>query len=194
MEKRDVIAFFDRCAPGWDADMIKSDEIIGKILDNAEVSEGMDVLDVACGTGVMFPYYLDRKVASVTAVDISPEMVKIAAAKYPEENITVLCADVEELDPSMQFDCIMVYNAFPHFPDPQRLIATLASHLTPGGTLTVAHGMSRAQIDHRHEGPASKVSLGLMHEDALAAIFAQHLTVTVKISDDQMYQVTGIKQ
>ena len=81
MEKRDVIEFFDRCAPGWDAGMIKNDEIIGKILDNAEVSEGMDVLDVACGTGVMFPYYLDRKVASVTGIDISPEMAKIAAGK-----------------------------------------------------------------------------------------------------------------
>lgn len=194
MHKEDIIQFFDRLAPQWDADMIRSDEKIAKIMDGAGIQPGTHILDVACGTGVLFPDYLARQVGSVTAVDISPEMVKIAAAKYPEENITVLCADVEELDPSMQFDCIMVYNAFPHFPDPQRLIATLASHLTPGGTLTVAHGMSRAQIDHRHEGPASKVSLGLMHEDALAAIFAQHLTVTVKISDDQMYQVTGTKR
>ena len=36
MEKKDVIAFFDRCAPSWDAEMIKSDRIIGNILDNAE--------------------------------------------------------------------------------------------------------------------------------------------------------------
>ena len=82
MEKKDVIEFFDRMASNWDADMIKSDEKIGKILDNAEVGEGMEVLDVACGTGVMFPYYLARKVASVTGIDISPEMAKIAAAKF----------------------------------------------------------------------------------------------------------------
>ena len=55
MQKKDVIAFFDRCAANWDAEMIKNDEIIEKILDNAEVAEGMDILDVACGTGVMFP-------------------------------------------------------------------------------------------------------------------------------------------
>jgi demethylmenaquinone methyltransferase/2-methoxy-6-polyprenyl-1,4-benzoquinol methylase len=36
--------------------MIKSDVIIGKILDNVEVGAGMDILDVACGTGVMFDY------------------------------------------------------------------------------------------------------------------------------------------
>ena len=40
MNKQDVIEFFDRMAPDWDADMIKSDEIIGKILDNAEIGAG----------------------------------------------------------------------------------------------------------------------------------------------------------
>ena len=130
MEKRDVIEFFDRCAPNWDADMIKSDEIIGKILDNAEVSEGMDVLDVACGTGVMFPYYLERGVASVTGIDISPEMAKIAAWKFADqENIRVICGDVEDYDFGKKFDRIVVYNAFPHFSNPKRLIATLADLL-----------------------------------------------------------------
>ena len=74
MNKQDVIEFFDRCAPSWDADMIKNDVTIGKILDNAEIEAGQDILDVACGTGVMFPYYLLRGVASVTGIDISPEM------------------------------------------------------------------------------------------------------------------------
>ena len=36
MKKQDVIAFFDRCAPTWDAEMIKSDSIINTILSNAE--------------------------------------------------------------------------------------------------------------------------------------------------------------
>ena len=87
----------------------------------------------------------------------------------------------------------MVYNAFPHFPEPEALIATLSNLLKPGGTLTVAHGMSRAAIDRHHEGSASKVSIGLMHEDALETLFAEHLTVTVKISNERMYQVTGRK-
>ena len=82
MNKQDVIEFFDRVAASWDADMIKNDAIIGKILDNAEVEAGHHVLDVACGTGVMFPYYLERGVASVTGIDISPEMAKIAGEKF----------------------------------------------------------------------------------------------------------------
>ena len=109
MEKKDIIAFFDRCAPTWDAEMIKSDVKIGRILDNAEVGAGMDVLDVACGTGVLFDYYLSRG-ALVTGIDISPEMV--ARARDKAADIEVICADVEEFSFKTKFDCIIVYNAF----------------------------------------------------------------------------------
>ena len=195
MEKRDVIEFFDRCAPNWDADMIKSDEIIGRILDNAEVSAGMDILDVACGTGVMFPYYMERGAASVTGIDISPEMAKIAAAKFADQkNIRVLCGDVEEYSFDRKFDRIVVYNAFPHFPNPKRLIATLADLLKEGGRLTIAHGQSREAIDGHHHGPASKVSNGLMRADALKALFDPHFEVEIMVSNSRMYQVSGFKR
>lgn len=191
MNKQDVISFFDRLAPQWDADMIRHDDIISAILDNAGIREGKSVLDVACGTGVLFPDYLARNVKSVTAIDISPEMVRIAREKFTQAK--VICGDVETVEFGEKFDCIVVYNAFPHFPEPERLIATLAGLLRPGGTLTVAHGMSRAAIDHHHEGAASKVSIGLIHEDDLAGIFAKYLRVTTKISNDRMYQVVGEK-
>ena len=195
MNKKDVIAFFDRCAPTWDAEMVKSDAIIGKILDNAEVGEGMDVLDVACGTGVMFDYYLQRNVASVTGIDISPKMVKIAAEKYAgEPKVQVLCGDVEEAVFDRKFDRIVVYNAFPHFPEPKRLIRTLAGFLKEDGRLTVAHGMSREAIDNHHSGSASKVSNGLMAADSLKKIFDAHFEVEIMISNRQMYQVSGVKR
>ncbi len=195
MNKQDVIQFFDRLAPQWDADMIKNDTIIRTILDNAEVTEGQDILDVACGTGVMFPYYLERNVASVTGIDISSEMAKIAAEKHAHiPNVTVLCGDVEETAFERKFDRIVVYNAFPHFPNPQRLIATLAGLLKEGGRLTIAHGQSREAIDGHHSGAASKVSMGLMSADSLKALFDPHFEVEAVISNRRMYQVSGVKR
>ena len=195
MEKKDVIEFFDRCAPSWDAEMIKSDVKINKILDNTEVGEGMDILDVACGTGVMFPYYLQRNVASVTGIDISPEMAKIAAAKHAgESKVQVICGDVEEYAFGRKFDRIVVYNAFPHFPYPKRLIKTLAGLLKEDGRLTIAHGMSREAIDGHHSGSASKVSNGLMSAENLKRIFDAHFDVEVVISNRHMYQVSGVKR
>ncbi len=87
IETKEVIEFFDRLAPGWDAEMIRSDEIINTILDNAAVTGGKDILDVACGTGVLTPDYLKRNVASVTGIDISPKMAEIARAKFLQERV-----------------------------------------------------------------------------------------------------------
>ena len=193
IEKNDVISFFDKCAPTWDAEMIRDDAIIGTILDNAHIHGGEKVLDVACGTGVLIDDYLQRDVASVTGVDISPEMIRRAREKFSDSRVSFLCGDVETVDLAPDFDVIVVYNAFPHFPDPTALIARLSSLLKSGGILTVAHGMSREKIDAHHHNVAHSVSMGLMKADRLAAIFAEHLDVTAVISDEKMYQVVGKK-
>lgn len=195
MNKKDVIEFFDRCAAWWDGEQVTNDEIINCILDNVQVKEGVDVLDVACGTGVMIPYYLRRNAASVIGIDISPEMAKLAAEKFAaEERVQIVCGDVEETAFPRKFDVVVVYNAFPHFPEPQKLIARLAELLKDGGRMTIAHGASRKEIDSCHEGPASKVSNGLMTAEELVKLFQPYFEVETVISDERMYQVSGVKR
>ena len=130
----------------------------------------------------------------LTGVDIAPEMIRIAQEKFPLEQVDFLCGDVEELPLEPVYDCIVVYNAFPHFPEPERLVRRLAGLLKPGGRLTIAHGQSRAAIDNHHKGRASKVSCGLVSEHVLAAMMRKYLRLEVKISDDRMYQVSGIRK
>ena len=191
MNKETVISFFDRCAPWWDSDMIRDEEIIATILDNGGIRAGIHVLDVACGTGVLFPDYLQRGVASVTGIDISPEMAKLAQEKFPQ--VKVICGDVEETEFEQQFDAVMVYNAFPHFPEPQRLIRVLAGLTKTGGRLSVAHSMSREALTKHHER-ASAVSIELIHERELAVLMEPWFHVDVVISDDRMYQVSGVRK
>ena len=191
MEKKDIAEFFDRCASWWDDDMIRNEDIIATILDNGGIREGIHVLDVACGTGVLFPDYLNRGVASVTGIDISPEMAKIAQSKFPE--VRVLCGDVETAQFEQEFDAVMVYNAFPHFPDPAHLIEVLAKLVKPGGRLSVAHGMSRAALTDHHKR-ASKVSIDLLEAGELTALFQPYFEVDLVISNDRMYQVSGVRR
>ena len=44
IERSDVISFFDRCAPDWDAEMIRNEPVIRTILDNADIRAGVDCL------------------------------------------------------------------------------------------------------------------------------------------------------
>ncbi len=191
INKNDVIKFFDMYAADWDAKMVRDDKIIGTILDNAGVRAGSRVLDVACGTGVLIPDYLARGVESVTAIDISPEMVKIAQGKFNQPNVRIMCGDVMVADIGGDYDAIVIYNAFPHFAEPEKLVEILSDKLKKGGRFTVAHGMSRERIDDHHKGAASKVSNVLMEAEKLAEIFNRYINTIQIISDDKMYQVVG---
>ena len=92
MDKNSIEAFFDRAASSWDDEMIKDDLIIKIILDNAKVEKDNTVLDVACGTGVMIPYYLDRG-AYPTGIDLSKKMIEIASNKF--KDVEFIWGDVE---------------------------------------------------------------------------------------------------
>ena len=193
MNKEDVMEYFDRCAPHWDDAAVHDDGIIDQILDNAHVHAGTDVLDVACGTGILIPDYLRRGAASVTGVDLSQNMIAAAQRKFRRDNVRFLCADIEQTNLTQRFDCVVVYNAFPHFPDPRSLVKKLIGYLKPNGTLTVAHGMSREALARHHAGAAAAVSVDLIDENELALLFAPELCVTTKLSNDRMYQVAGVR-
>ena len=193
MDKGEIAAFFDRLAPSWDEYSRPEEAVLEKILDLARLSPGDDVLDVACGIGVMFPHYLARGAASVTGIDLSREMVRRAEALYAHEpRVRVVWGDAETADLGRTFDAAVIHNALPHFPDPRGLIAALSRWVRPGGRLTVAHSAGREVINACHHG-AEHVSRGLMPARELAELFAPWFTVETLADDETMYLVTGVR-
>lgn len=191
MDKKEIADFFDTYAASWDDNLVRNEDVINYILDKSDVVSGIDVLDVASGTGVLFPDYISRNVSSVTGIDISPEMVKIAGQKFPETEI--ICGDAETYFFEKKYDVIMIYNAFPHFTDQKKLIENLSDYLKSGGRLTVAHGMSMKELEKCHSGAAEKVSVPLIQKEDLCEIMSEFLEVDIMISDDRMYMVSGKK-
>lgn len=194
MNKKEIAAFFDRLAPEWDAGMVKSDEKINFILDCAEVGRDSVVLDVACGTGVLFPYYLSRNVSRVTGVDLSTEMARIAAGKLHDPRIEVVCGDIEELTPDRVYDSAVIYNAFPHFECPERLVERLSHWIKEGGRVTVAHGMSLSALHRHHSGRAESVSREMLTAQKLSQVLSPYFDVDTAVSDDEKYVVSGKKR
>jgi demethylmenaquinone methyltransferase/2-methoxy-6-polyprenyl-1,4-benzoquinol methylase len=194
MDKQAVIRFFDQLAPSWDREAVHDAAKLEIILDHAGIHPGVSVLDVACGTGVLFPYYLERGVIRITGVDIAPGMIQQAHLKYQDPRITLICGDIETLSLTEHFDCCMVYSAFPHFEDPARLITALAKIVGPGGRLTVAHSESLERINHQHTQHAQTVSTLLLPAERVAALFGLFFAVDVMVSTDALYVVSGIKK
>ena len=194
MDKKAVTEFFDSLADSWDAEMIKDQWKIDKILDIAEITENKKILDVACGTGVLIPDYIKRGVAKCVAVDISNRMIEIARSKFSNyKNIELLCADAEQMKVADKFDCVIIYNAFPHFVNPVQLFKNLSECLECGGRITVAHGMSREALIKHHSGRAEKVSTILPEADKLAQTMKPYFEADAVISTDEIYIVSGKK-
>ena len=194
MNPQNVAAFFDRVAPNWDAGQVIEEEKLRFLLDAAGIEPGCTVLDVACGTGVLFPYYLERGVQRVVGVDVSREMVRIAAAKCRDPRVQVLCGDVAESPVLHRCDRCMVYNAFPHFADPAALIGRLAQWLEPAGRLTVAHSMSLEALHRHHQGSAAQVSREMLTPEELAATMAPWFSVDIAKADHEKYIVSGLRR
>ncbi len=192
MNKDNIKTFFDKIAPNWDNEPIADEEILNTILENGGIEKDIDILDVGCGTGVLFPYYLAINVKSITAVDMSSEMVKIAKSKFPQ--VDVICGDAETITFDRQFDAIMIYNAFPHFPSPLNVIKNLSKALKNGGRFTIAHGLSKTELDEIHMKSAGAVSNILPECGELAEMLSPYFDVDIMISNDKMYQVSGTKK
>lgn len=194
MNKKDVREFFDSLAESWDNDMIKIQWKIDKIFDISEVTAGKKILDVGCGTGVLIPDYVKRKVLKCVAVDISEKMTQIAKSKFSNyENVEFLCADAEYAEFDDNFDCVIIYNAFPHFVNSAKLLENLSGCLKYGGRITVAHGMSRKALIKHHSGRAEKVSTILPEADNLAEMMSPYFEIDTIISDNELYIVSGKK-
>src|SRR5579883_774332 len=113
---------------------------LGFIAEHAGLA-GARALDVGCGGGLLSEA-LSRKGATVIGIDLAPGMVEVARLHAAEEGLAVdyRVAAAEDLavDHSGSFDVITCMEMLEHVPRPERMLATLASLVRPGGSVFVS--------------------------------------------------------
>ncbi|MBU4532235.1 MAG: methyltransferase domain-containing protein [Eubacteriales bacterium] len=146
--------FFNNLAAKWD-NLVVPDarQKLSAIVTDTGLKEGIRVLDVGCGTGVMTPILLNAvgETGAVTGIDFAGEMVALAEAKNSGPNVRFLEADVDKMPfDTAQFDAVFCNNAFPHFPDKAVALIELRRVLKAGGTLVICHTNSREGVNSMH--------------------------------------------
>lgn len=128
------IAYYRAGAAEYDRPYTRHPEL-RRLLDLVDgLPIGGDVLELACGTGQWTPR-LAARARSVTAVDVSAEVLELARARAPFPHVRFHRADVFRWRPSRPYDTVFFAFWLSHVP-PARLPGfwnAVAAMLTPGG-------------------------------------------------------------
>lgn len=128
------------------------DLVFGRVLAAGRVRLGelvtrlgpAQVLEVGVGTGLTLPHYPAD--AAVTGVDISADMLAVAARKVRAlalQRVTLICVNAETLPfPDASFDCVTLPYVLSVTPHPDRLVSEVRRVCKPSGDILVLNHFS----------------------------------------------------
>ncbi len=139
----DIAIYWSRWAPLWD--MLRLVSLNRKYRQESvsvlELSKGMTVLDIACGTGFNFPYLVEAvgERGRIVAIDIAPGMLKRAKKRVRKngwQNFEFIQGDVSRIqlpnaNAATAFWCMV------SIPEHRRALENIASSLVSDGKLAV---------------------------------------------------------
>ncbi|PLK27344.1 metalloregulator ArsR/SmtB family transcription factor [Novosphingobium sp. TH158] len=188
-------AYFARHAGEWDQlrSLHSSDEVVeAALLETLGLGIGA-LLDVGTGTG-RIAQLLSPNAAHVTALDKSPEMLRIARARLqhlPAGEVDLVQGDFSELPfAAGTFDTVTFHQVLHYAQDPGGALAEAARVTRPGGRIAVvdfaAHDREELRSVHAHArlGFSDEAMLAMLSDAGFAAVPACALPgreLTVKI-------------
>lgn len=179
-------AYFARHAIEWDTlrRLHGADEPVEAALLSALEGEAIGgLLDVGTGTGRMAQLLSDRA-GRVTALDKSPEMLRIARARLqdlPADKVDLVQGDFTALPFAQDmFDTVLFHQVLHYAQDPGVVLGEAARVLRPGGRIAVvdlaAH--EREELRERH----AHARLGFSDEQMLAHLASAGLTPAAPVA------------
>lgn len=108
-------------------------------------NSGVKALDVGCGAGGRFIRILQHKGYTVTGLDVSKEMVKLASANHPEHKFVE--QDICTWETEEKFDFIFAWDSIFHLPLAMQkpVITKLCKLLAKGGILIYTFGNAEGE-------------------------------------------------
>jgi 2-polyprenyl-3-methyl-5-hydroxy-6-metoxy-1,4-benzoquinol methylase len=154
--------FFDSYADRWDS-MERPDigDLLDRVVTEAGVGPGMDILDVGTGTGVIIPSLLRAMGGrgGIRAIDVSSGMLRVARGKEFPDCVEFELADVESFEcPQSAYDIVICNAVFPHFVDKPAALLRVCPMLKPGGRIVISHPTGREAVNRVHREAGSVVA------------------------------------
>jgi len=147
--------FFDTRAENWEETCYPAPvrERLLDLIREFQIGSGERILDVGTGPGILLPYLRQGvgPFGQVCAFDLSLEMIHRAAEKPRSLLDIIFQGDVHFIPfADRVFDRVICFAAFPHFEDPAQALREMGRVLKTGGSLVIAHLLSREELAAHH--------------------------------------------
>ncbi len=187
MNENNQKSFFNSTYDQWKDISEEKRKIITETIKRLRIRKDCSVLDVACGTGVLYSALKYLKLESYTAIDISENMLSELKRIYPEAE--TICTDFDkELQLARQFDYIIIINSIPHFENLNVVFSNAKKHLKPGGTFSIVHARSRKQLKEHHRKIGYNLGRNAIPDDeTIMQLTALHSFKDTYIDDDEYF-------
>lgn len=183
--------YFNNLASKWDSICYHDINKLNTIGMLANIKQNDKVIDLACGTGIMFKTILQFNPQKILGVDIADKMVQIAKQKFNDNRIEIICSDI--FDISVQdYDVAILYSAYPHFSDKSKLIRCVYNMLKSNGRFLIAHSESKQKINsiHKNNNSVSNELKSAKHE---IKYFENLFDIDTLIDTNEFYIISGRK-
>ena len=122
-------------------------------------------------------------------------MIERAREKFgTEPSVELRACDALSLDEAERFDAVIIYNAYPHFPNKPALVEKVYRLLKPKGRFAVAHGIGRDAINRHHEVVAAGVSCGLRAASEESALWEGRFEIESLVDTPGFYAFSGVRR
>jgi ubiquinone/menaquinone biosynthesis C-methylase UbiE len=189
--------YFNNLAESWESKQSNETQKIEELLSRLSLKNAKTILDIGCGTGVLFPIFekLTSGKSKIFAVDFAQCMAKTAAL-YCNSKTEVICGDSQNL-PFMDnfFNLIIAFHVFPHIKDKQAALQEYWRVLKPDGDLAIIHLRSSDELNEFHAELGGEVAFHrLPSAEELSRIMSE-MKFDVKDSIDESleYYVRAVK-
>ncbi len=177
----DKIQYFNNLSKTWD-EVVGNDDIrikkIKNIFEMIDIAPDATVMDVGCGTGVLFPIIEEYVIQQGTliAVDTSDKMIEEAKERYKNfHNIQYVVSPIEDLElPLKSIDVILCFAVFPHIEDKVLALKKCYQLLRDNGSLYIFHLSDTKTLNQFHHNLNAPVNRDYMpHKEEIEGMLTE---------------------